>query len=104
MAEIFRKKTEDTYDTESIKKSLEKNEKKKKEKVVKTEKKKETKKGFFAGIKNFFDSVGAEFKRVHWPSNKDMVKYSIATIFFILFFGIFFTIIDIIVGLVLKYF
>ena len=103
MAEVLRKKTEDKYNTESIKKSMNKKEVKKKN-TPKTEKKSSPKKGFFAGIRNFFNGVVVEFKRVHWPSKKDMVKYSIATIFFIIFFGIFFYIIDIIFAFISSIF
>ncbi len=96
MAEVLKKKTEDKYNTESIKKEMEKKEKKKEVKPKKVEKKTTNKKGLFSKIKGFFDSVGAEFKKVHWPNKKDMVKYSIATIVFVLFFGAFFYIIDVI--------
>ena len=103
MAEIFKRKTEDTYDTESIKKSLEKKDKKKEKKNDKAKKaeKKDSKK---SGFKSFWHGVAEEFKRVHWPSKKDMVKYSIATIFFIIFFGIFFYVIDIIFALIQSLF
>jgi len=41
-------------------------------------------------IKKFFSEVGKEFSKVKWPSKKDMVKYSIATIVFVIFFALFF--------------
>ena len=41
-------------------------------------------------IKKFFSEVGKEFSKVKWPSKKDMVKYSIATICFVVFFAAFF--------------
>ena len=50
--------------------------------------KKVKKEGFFKGIKS-------EFKKVRWPNKKEMVKYSIATIVFVLFFGIFFYLIEV---------
>ena len=37
--------------------------------------------------------------KVKWPSKKDMVKYSIATIIFIVFFAVFFYLIDLIIAL-----
>ncbi len=106
MAEIFKRKTEDKYNTESIKKSLEKKERKNKKenKPKKVEKKDPNKKGLIGGFKSFCNGVAAEFKKVHWPSKKDMVKYSIATIFFIIFFGIFFYVIDIIFALIQSLF
>ena len=104
MAEIFKRKTEDTYDTESIKKSLEKKEKKKEKKNNKTKKVEKNQPNKKGGFKSFCHGVAEEFRKIHWPSKKDMVKYSTATIFFILFFGAFFYIIDVILGLVLKFF
>ncbi len=99
MAEVLKKKTEDKYNTESIKKSLEKKKEKKQEKKKKVEKKTTGKSGF----KGFCSSVAAEFKKVHWPSKKDMVKYSVATIAFIIFFGLFFRLIDVVFAFVFSY-
>ena len=62
-------------------KELKKDTKKKKEKKVKTKKK------LFAGVRS-------EMAKVKWPSKKDMVKYSIATIVFVIFFALFFYMID----------
>lgn len=50
-----------------------------------------------SGIKNWFKGVVSEFKKVRWPSKKEMIKYSIATIVFILFFALFFYIIEVII-------
>lgn len=47
-------------------------------------KKKEVKK------ESFFKQVKKELKKVSWPSKKNMVKFSVTTICFILFFSIFF--------------
>ena len=103
MAEVLKKKTEDKYNTESIKKSLEKKENKNnKKKTQKTVKKNADRKG--NGIKNFFKGVGAEFKRVHWPNKKNMIKYSIATIVFIIFFGLFFYGINVIFAGIMELF
>lgn len=41
-------------------------------------------------MKEFFSEVGKEFSKVKWPSKKEMVKYSIATIVFVIFFAVFF--------------
>lgn len=43
-------------------------------------------------------SVFKELKLVQWPSKKDMVKYSIATIVFIIFFALFFYAIELIMA------
>ena len=33
----------------------------------------------------------SEFKKIKWPTKKEMVKYSISTIIFIIFFAVFFS-------------
>lgn len=50
-------------------------------------------------IARFFVDVKKELKRVRWPKKKDMIVYSTATISSIIFFMVFFTIIDSILGL-----
>ena len=52
------------------------------------------------GIKKFFGEVRKELSKVKWPSKKDMVKYSIATIIFVIFCGLFFYAIDVIFALI----
>lgn len=42
---------------------------------------------FFIGIKN-------EMKNVRWPSKKEMIKYSLATLTFIVAFALFFELTD----------
>ena len=56
-----------------------------KEKKVKKVKKEKT---------GFFGSMSKEMKEVRWPSFKDMVKYTGATIGFIVVFALFFQLID----------
>lgn len=48
---------------------------------------------------SFFKEVKSEVAKVKWPSKKDMVKYSIATIVFVVFFAVFFYLIDLIIAL-----
>ncbi len=43
-------------------------------------------------------SVKKEMKKVKWPTKKDMVKYSIATLSIILFLCVFFTASDLIIS------
>ncbi len=62
-------------------------------KDVKSKKKKETK-------DNYFKQVRKEMSLVHFPNRKDMVKYSIATVFFVIFFGIYFYLIELAMALV----
>ena len=51
-------------------------------------------------IKKFFSEVKKELNKVKWPNRKDMVKYSIATISFVIFFAGFFYLIDLAVALI----
>ena len=48
-------------------------------------------------MKKFFKNVKQEMKKVKWPSKKDMVKYSIATLIIIAFFFAFFTASDVVI-------
>lgn len=50
-------------------------------------------------IARFFVDVKKELKRVRWPKKNDMIVYSTATISSIIFFMVFFTVIDSILGL-----
>ena len=52
------------------------------------------------GIFKFFKEVNKEVSKVKWPTRKEMVKYSVATISFVIFFGIFFYVIEIVMALV----
>ncbi len=51
-------------------------------------------------IKKFLSEVKKELGKVKWPSRKDMVKYSIATICFVVFFAGFFYLIDLTVAVI----
>ena len=99
MAEVRKKIVEDKYGTAKISK---KNVKKTKSKGVEVNEKidKKNSKGIFDGILIFFNGVKSEFKKVHWTSKKDMIKYSIACIFFIVFCSLFFYLIEVIFALV----
>ncbi len=81
------------------KKDETKNEKSMKE-VAKKSKKVEDKKSLWEKFMIFCHGVGDEFKKVHWPTKKDMVKYSVATVVFVIFLSLFFYIVDIIFALV----
>ena len=41
-------------------------------------------------IIDYFKGVKKEISRIKWTSKKDLLKYSISTTLFILFFGVFF--------------
>ena len=49
--------------------------------------------------KSFWSEVKAEMKKVKWPTKKEMVKYSITTLIFILLFAGFFYLIDVLFAL-----
>ena len=51
-------------------------------------------------VRNFFSEVKKELGKVKWPNKKDMVKYSIATICFVIFFAGFFYLIDLMVAFI----
>ena len=67
-------------------------------KVVKT--KKEKKENILKRIVKYFKGVGKEVKRIRWTDRKDLLKYSICTLVFVLFFGVYFYAIDWIVLLI----
>lgn len=50
-------------------------------------------------IVDYFKGVKKEISRIKWTSKKDLLKYSVASILFVMFFGVFFYIIDILVAL-----
>ena len=83
--------------SEKKEKNIKKNDSKKK--VAKTEKK-----SLWTRFRIFCHGVKSEAVSVHWPSKKEMVKYSIATICFIIFCALFFYAIDIIFALVQSIF
>ena len=56
-------------------------------------KKSEKKEGFFKGIKK-------ELKQVRWPSFKDMLKYTIATLVFCIILVAFFEVLNIIMAII----
>lgn len=66
----------------------------KKEKKVKKTKKENKKKD------NLFVQIKKEMSKVHFPTRKDMVKYSIATIVFVLFFAGYFYLIEIVMAFI----
>ena len=74
-------------ETKKVSKKVE-NKSTKAKKVEKTKVKKES---FFTGVKK-------EMKHVRWPLKKEMVKYSIATLSFIIFFALFFALTDLIIA------
>jgi preprotein translocase subunit SecE len=68
-----------------------------KKKVSKKEKKNRV--SIFKAIVNFFKGVKSEMGKVTWPSKKEMIKYTVATVVFIVFFALFFYGIILVLGL-----
>ncbi len=92
---------QETVKEEKVVKASKKETPKTTKSTKKTAPKKTTKKvGLGKRIRLWFKAVIGELKKVKWPSKKDMVKYSIATIVFVLFFSIFFYLIELVVALI----
>ena len=104
MAEVRKKVVEDTYNTSSIKVKEKKEVKKDINKINKKDNKDTNKKSLFVKFRIFCHGVKSEFEKVHWPSKKDMIKYSVATVFFIVFVSVFFYLIDVIFALIQSLF
>ena len=60
--------------------------------VLKTEKKKKL--NIFKSISKYFRGVGIETKRIKWTTLNDLIKYSVASVAFVVFFGVYFYGID----------
>ncbi len=63
-------------------------------------KKNKKKNNFFKNLKIFFDDVKKETKKVLWPTKKNLFKYSLITILFMVFICLFFVGTDLIIALV----
>ena len=74
---------------------------KKENKKVEKEAKVETveKDSLWARFRNFIHGVKVETKRIHWTTKKDLVKYSVATLVFVVFFSLYFYILDVLFAL-----
>lgn len=49
---------------------------------------------------SLFNDIKKEMTKVHFPSKKEMMKYSISTICFVIFFGVYFYLIELIMAFV----
>ncbi|MCI6107889.1 MAG: preprotein translocase subunit SecE [bacterium] len=111
MAEVRKRKEVENYKIDETqfhkneKNKQSKNSKKKenhKDTLVKSSS--EEKKSLWVRFRIFCHGVKSETKKVHWPTKKDMLKYSVATVLFIVFCSLFFYVIDIIFALVQSLF
>jgi preprotein translocase subunit SecE len=105
MAEVRKKEKIEKYNIDEI--AVKKNKKEEPKKIQKKDKKKnnkkkvkEEKKSLWVRFRVFCHGVKSEFSKIHWPSKKEMVRYSIASIFFIIFCALFFYLINVIFALV----
>lgn len=64
-----------------------------KEKVVEV-KEKEKKESLWDRFMTYCHGVKVEAKRIHWTSKKDLAKYAAATLAFIVFFSLFFYLVN----------
>lgn len=55
---------------------------------------------FMKKVKLFYKDVKKEISKIKWPNNKSMVKYTITTVSFVIFFALFFTAIDLLIALI----
>lgn len=55
-------------------------------------------------VAKFFVGVKKEMGKVRWPNRKEMVKYSVATLSFIVLFSVFFVATDAVLGAIVKVF
>lgn len=106
MAEV--RKRENVKEYKIDKKTNKKKTINKKEEVKVVNKKKaskvEEKKSLWVKFRIFCHGVKSEFSKVHWPNKKDMLKYSVSTIFFVVFCSLFFYLISVIFALVQSLF
>lgn len=58
--------------------------------------------GFFKVFPRFLQKVTSEMRKVRWPRRHELTKYTITVITTIVFFGIFFTLIDLGISYILE--
>lgn len=109
MAEVRKRDEIENYKVDETQfhkneKSKQNKDKQKKEKNDNSVKVFSEKKSLWVRFRIFCHGVKSEAKKVHWPTKKDMVKYSIATVLFIVFCSLFFYVIDIIFALIQSIF
>ncbi len=105
MAEVRKKVVEDKFNTSNIQI---KDKKSKKNKIeinnTKGTNKNKKEKNILEKFLIFCNGVKGEFKKVNWTSKNNMIKYSVASIIFIIFCSGFFYLINVIFALVQSLF
>ena len=102
MAEVRKRESVKEYkiDKKTNKKNVSKQKNIKKEVKSKKVDKTSEKKSLWVRFRIFCHGVKSEFLKVHWPGKKDMIKYSISTIVFVVFCSLFFYLINVIFALI----
>ena len=109
MAEVRKKEKQEKYNIDKVVETKKSNKKIENKKSSKSELKperhhKEEKKSLWVRFRIFCHGVKSEFDKVHWPDKEKMIKYSIATIVFIIFCSLFFYLINVIFALIQSLF
>ena len=106
MAEVRKRERVKEYkiDKKTNKKNVSKQKNIKKEVKSKKVDKTSEKKSLWVRFRIFCHGVKSEFLKVHWPGKKDMIKYSISTIVFVVFCSLFFYLINVIFALIQSLF
>ncbi len=106
MAEVRKRESVKEYkiDKKTNKKNVSKQKNIKKEVKSKKVDKTSEKKSLWVRFRIFCHGVKSEFLKVHWPGKKDMIKYSISTIVFVVFCSLFFYLINVIFALIQSLF
>ncbi len=73
-----------------------------KSEIKEKEVREEEKQSLFVRFRIFLHGVKSETKKVHWTSKSNLIKYSIATIIFIIICSIFFYLLSLLFAFVLN--
>ena len=55
-------------------------------------------------ITNFFGEVGSEMRKTSWPKSKELTKYTVVVVVTVIFFALYFTVVDLGVSEALRWF
>ncbi|MFF5996335.1 MULTISPECIES: preprotein translocase subunit SecE [unclassified Lysinibacillus] len=55
-------------------------------------------------ITNFLSEVGSEMRKTSWPKSKELTKYTVVVIATVIFFALYFTVVDLGVSEALRWF
>ena len=104
MAEVRKREVRKEYKIDKKKANKPKKEVSKKTSNKKAKATKVEKKSLWVKFRIFCHGVKSETLKVHWPTKKEMIKYSIATIAFVVFCSLFFELINILFALIQSLF